>query len=332
MNPVKFAQVAGLAITLGLPIFFPAKAAEDCALKQIASLPLSPSNGRAIIVPASINGTELRFSLESSSNMSTLLTATANKLQLPLEELRGIEVYGPSGQLAVSKTRIHEFKIGQSVGHDFDMFLMKETGKETDYHDGTLGSNFLWQFDIEVDLFNNKVNLFNHNHCPGKVVYWSDAHFEDEFYLSTEKKIVLHTIINNTKMNAILNLGAATTSLNWIAANKLGITEESPDIEEIKDIKDSNAKKIKNYKYKLDSIEIGSEKLSKFPVYIYGTGITMRAATGSNIKEHDYDRDIEIGTDFLMFNRIFISYEEHKIHFTPYTGEQIKSLYARYGR
>jgi len=40
---------------------------------------------------------------------------------------------------------------------------------------GTLGPNILRPFDIELDFDKKQVNFFTQDHCPGRVVYWTNG-------------------------------------------------------------------------------------------------------------------------------------------------------------
>lgn len=327
---MRFGKLIGTIAALGvLAGIMPsgASAADACGLKLIASLPAILTKDREILVPVSINGTELKFLLSTGTTGTSLQAHVAEKLGLSHVDVAGVSYYGPHGELSTERTNVHEFNIGGNVAHDFGMLLIQEEpGKPSDY-DGILGAKFLWNFDLEVDLAAGKVNLFSKEHCPGKVLYWADSGLAAPFHKGIGDQADLRVLLNGKEFGAILESASPDTFISWRVAHDLDIHDDTAGLVSV-DIPNGSGV-IHASKFHLDSIEFGGEKYANFPIIIGAHGVTAPAGPGSNLREHDFDSEVLYGVQFFIYNRVYIAYDEQKIYFTGYAGSQIKDLYAK---
>jgi predicted aspartyl protease len=306
-------------------------ASETCVLKQLASLPVTITGKRKIIVPATLNGTTVRAFVDTGSAATMLLKPVADELHLPLQTLRGKRPYGAGGELAGDKAFVRSLELGQFISNNANIVAVPEIdgGKRT--YDMVLGGDLLSQVDVDIDLSEGRVRLFERNHCNGNVVYWADTAMSYSFHLSEIKRIELKAKLNGEEVWASLDTGAATTLLSWQAAERIGLTPESPRLEPAGRVIGFDGRKIQSWGTRIDSVAIGGETMQNYPIVIANTKRSLGAPTGSNISEVVYSANVLIGTEFFQVNHVFIAYGEQKIYYTPYTPEQRKAAIERIG-
>src|ERR1700722_11945744 len=145
--------------------------ADDCKLKQVASLDAIMGDHGEVLVPAGLENFNGYLSLDIASPTSTLTRAAAETLRLKPETIPPEETFTFNGEK--SKFAAHaSLKLGNAAGST--IFVIMEGHNDGDARaSGNLAYDVLKNFDIELDLAHNKVNLFLQDHCPGKVVYWT---------------------------------------------------------------------------------------------------------------------------------------------------------------
>jgi hypothetical protein len=144
--------------------------AEDCAMKQMASLNIQTLPDGTIAVPAAVDGHEGLFIVRLDDRYTKVVGAVLNQLSVGAVELPlGGNIEGSRALLTVPHFKIANLDIAKVpvlwIEHDFP-----ETGVI-----GSLGTDLLGEFDVELDLRHSKLNLFSPDHCPGHVVYWTNS-------------------------------------------------------------------------------------------------------------------------------------------------------------
>src|SRR5262249_34569931 len=98
----------------------------------------------------------------------------------------------------------------------------------SDQEGGTLGTDFLAGYDIEVDPAHKKVNWFSQNHCKGQVVYWTQNYIAIPFTFDSNMHIILPVTVDGQTMQAAVDTGVHFSYLSARAAKvRLGLTPES---------------------------------------------------------------------------------------------------------
>jgi hypothetical protein len=152
---------------------------KNCGLKQLASLDLQKLPGR-VLVPVSVQGAPVWMVLQTGSAFSLMYDENVRALQLHRMKLPlapGVSV-GQKGE--VSQVAIpDDLQIGGMHYPKVSFAIVSRQG----YYSppsfdqrpiiGALGMDVLSTADFELDIAHGKLNLFSHDHCSGRVVYWS---------------------------------------------------------------------------------------------------------------------------------------------------------------
>jgi hypothetical protein len=192
---VKF---LGAALAAALLCAHAATAAEDCALKQIASLPIATTASGKIAVPVKIGGTNRLMAVELGSATTGINANLIDELKLDTRPIPSADVPANLNNVTMMpassafiysddvftqgvlttimrKVTLPEFQMGALDIKDLPVTALPGW-KNADGIAGILGTALLQHFDVELDFANAKINVYSQDHCAGKVVYWADAY------------------------------------------------------------------------------------------------------------------------------------------------------------
>jgi hypothetical protein len=188
---------------------------------------------------------------------------------------------------------------------------------------GVLGEDFFHHFDVEFDLANRMINLYQASHCDdASLGFWPGniAQIEIVRGLPGRWTIELAPEINGVTMQALLDSGASVTVLAASAAARLGIAPDSPGVEPVSAMQGLGAKKVAAWVGTFDSFRLGDERIRnarlRFGDISRDAKITV---TGSRIAEAAIAYDLLLGADFLMAHHLLVSHSQGRMYFS-YTG------------
>jgi len=145
-------------------------AADDCKLQQAASFDVViDSNG--VAVPATVEGRSGYFLLDLNASYSQFSKPAAETLRLRMMPTKWDSLYVAYGHEVVKAVNptVHFGNAAVQIS----AAVVSPPWQDNPALLGVLGRDFLWRYDVELDLAHNKVNLFSQDHCDGKVVYWT---------------------------------------------------------------------------------------------------------------------------------------------------------------
>jgi hypothetical protein len=238
-----FAALAFFATT-------PAIAADDdgCALTRVASFDIVPSRNDAVVISAKIAGHDELMSLSTASPMSALTPTTADELGLKRAALSfgdwrmrngmGLDVTGVwmgrnyvtlQGKELVDMAYAPTLQLGNLVGKDVPFSILLGDNKETA---GSIGTDILSRYDVELDFAANKVNFFAHQHCEGKVVYWTRQRFASaRFHPDRGYHIMIPVELDGASLTAVIATGVTDPLMKLETARSVfGWHSEPPEL------------------------------------------------------------------------------------------------------
>jgi hypothetical protein len=218
-------------------------AAQDCTLKQMASLDMTMLPDGTFAVPVSINGATLQLAVVTGGIFTKISAEAAAKLGLA-EVQSGYEIYGGRGKLKLTSATAKSFKVGNNEARYFHLAVVHGAPEVADQPsgdsptiDGELAPDFLSLFDIEIDMAKKKMNLFSQDHCPGKVVYWTQSGYAELPFrftsgtISVTPHIQLQMTLDGHEISAALNTGSPGSWIGKTSAAQLyGVDDTSPGV------------------------------------------------------------------------------------------------------
>ncbi len=161
--------------------FSPAAASADgCRLSQVASLGLTTAADGEPRVPVKIDGSAVNLRLDLNDPFSFLNSAAAAQLKLGQADSHNAPevVFRERAEKRgifkgdVSVVTVPEMEIGPLAVRGLGVYSASGVSFASGISGG-LGLDVLARYDVEFDPATNRLNLFDPNHCPGQVVYWT---------------------------------------------------------------------------------------------------------------------------------------------------------------
>lgn len=220
-----------LAVALaGLGCVRPAIAEPGCSLLRYVSADMRTEPEGDVTVSLAINGEPHRFAIDTGGFFGGISSSVANSMHLPPRPfmtgtggyLKALyfEFYG--GTKVNQEVEADSYALGALVAKQIEMPVIPSTVLE-DNVDGLIGGNVLANYDIDLDFYNEKLNVFAPKHCPGGVVYWTQKGFARvPIHVDNEDwHITVPVTLDGQEFRAILDTGAATSTMTLDRARQL---------------------------------------------------------------------------------------------------------------
>jgi len=299
-----------------------------CKLGEMVKFPITMSGLRPL-VNAKINGTDVRFILDSGAFYSMINPASAAALKLHTYPAPpGFLVTGIGGAIRVDLTKTDNFDLNGISLHDVGFIVggNDESGESV----GLLGRNLLQIADTEFDLAQGVVRLMSPADCGNTVLaYW--AHSGDSYSVMNIEKastplfasnkdkaaaryiepILGTALVNGVKIWVIFDTGAPTSFLTVKAAAKAGIKVDSPGVTPAGYGGGIGRVPVATYLAPVESFKIGEEEVRNTRLRLGDTTIA--------------GADMLIGADFFLSHHIYVANGQHKLYFT-YNGGPVFNL------
>jgi hypothetical protein len=152
--------------------------AAECSLKEFSSLDIAGAPDR-VLVPVSFGDAHKQFALELTASLNYISEATVTEFDF---KTRNVDSRFPTvslsrkGQPITKIAYAPKFQISAIKDEYVEFLVMPQSVTETGTA-GTIGTTMFGKFDFELDTAHAKMNLFLPDHCPGKVVYWTNTGF-----------------------------------------------------------------------------------------------------------------------------------------------------------
>jgi predicted aspartyl protease len=296
--------------------------ADDCTLKQVASLEMADRFPGRVVVTASVNGSPHSFMVDTGGLVTQLYDDVVQKLGLSTSTINpNVEIYDTSGNVSRRYVRVDNFALGPAHA-DNKVMVVKPRGPGEDLGiDGVIGPDVLEHFDVELDFADRKFNLISQDHCEGRVVYWAKSYTDADFTLSDDH-VVIPMMLDGREVTATLDTGAPGTYLSEAAAHRLfGIDTTSPGMERDPDAPPQSPYA---YRYKFKSLSVGGLAVSN-PLIGILPDLARQAFNRRHNDKEDFDpvtatqlreTPVLLGMDVLSKLHLYIAYKERKLYIT----------------
>jgi predicted aspartyl protease len=295
-----------------------ASADSKCTMARAADWTVRLERG-LVIVDGAINGQKVAVMVDTGGTTMILRSAT-DRLGLVRHEAPGYRAFGVGGETYVEATNVEEFKLGAMTRRNWRVMVAGEYsfGAAADF---ILGEDFLEQLDVEFDLPHNALRLYQVKDCEGVVLsYWSPQASQVDFEPSydTGGLIAVPVQINGRRLQAVLDSGASSSTLDKPVAEQVGIRTDSPGVTPAGKLRGLGGKPIDAWFGPLQSFTIGNETISDTTIRF---GDLWKDATYTPIGSHlprkvEFTPALMLGLDFLRSHRVLVAHSQRKMYFS----------------
>lgn len=227
-----FRAALALALLLALPSL---TRAEECVLQRVVALESPPQYYGHMMIPVTIADRPSHLLLDTGGAWSMLDKEFAQAIGL---QARGLSSEWGSytdatGQPIATYARVTSMKIGNlPVKGEVDFLLAPiARGRSTEQIGGSIGLNFLGQYDIEIDNARRTVTMY----LPSPNVEWCGVHWADEavaFHFRLNGGIpYTRAVVDGEDVDALIDTGSSVTIMDIdFARRHFDLTPNSPGV------------------------------------------------------------------------------------------------------
>lgn len=280
-------------------------AASACRYIEQASLDMSRSNTSATpSVEGEINGKPVRMLLDTGASQTYIMRAEADRQKLNPERIRRM-AQGVGGRSSIFLVKLKDFAIGNAHATNL-RFPVVET--ESPDIAALIGADFLMQYDVELQLAENRVKLFRADHCQDKALaYW------DENAMSVPMELIdgkysarVQVKLNDVTLWALIDSGASRSVIDMSVARKLGFATDAPGVRYSGKAGGIGPEKRDIWNMTFDSFTIGDEMVQHPRIGVMEDGDAVGRKPFQMI----------LGRDFLGSHRALLANSQQQFYFS----------------
>ena len=279
----------------GAPV---AAAPGSCKLQRRASVGMTLAG--LPLVTATINGRPSRLILDTGAESSIIGIAAAKRLGVTSKFDFARSMGGIGQTMGTGDARLDSMNLG-GVALTYPRVLVGpiELNMRGVEPDGLLGASALADFDLDIDLPNRRLDLYDRTDCPTLQPPWSGR----VTMLETTRSLSLHPffpiVIDGHDLSVSLDSGAQRTVISASAARRAGIGADSR----------LPGPAITAHGAAGETLPAELHALRDFRV----GGIPVRTPVLVTALALPHDIDGLLGTDFLQSHRVWLSYGSRRL-------------------
>lgn len=189
----------------------------QCRLLRVAEMDLATQTNGTVTVPAKFEGQPGQMLIDTGGIVSAIADTLAIKLRLPGRDLQGGRFELMGGVKMNTVAYLKHFSLGDMPGDDVTLLVAPYTALNNDTT-GILAPDIMSHYDVELDFAAAKFRMFDHDHCPGQVVYWTHEPFAAvPFKLDQGNHMEIELVIDGKEMTAAVDTGAERSTMTMDA-------------------------------------------------------------------------------------------------------------------
>ena len=330
MKPHRHKFLLSLLVATASFVAAPALA-QTCSLKQIGNIKMTRAGAQGqgvFLMPMLINGTPRQMVLDIGAAFTDITPEAAAELKLPTREIdqapaivrRALgfsSIVGAGGKRSEQYIHLDSLVVGNAVNApNIDVLLSpKGVARPNPNIVGNVGVGLLSHFDLELDLANSTLNLFDSKHCD-QVAYWNPAVLAAvPIHFDTKGRIRVTVEIDGKELDAVVSTGAVPDVVSLDAAESfLKFDKTAPGV--VKGPPGAGGAEQYRATFKTVSLEGITIQNPNFLVLQDKLKQQMSQASsiGTSIRSGDnQEPDVTLGLDLLTKLHIFIDFGQKKM-------------------
>jgi predicted aspartyl protease len=269
---------------------------EPCRIERQAEL-LLLGGPRPMLVAAAINGSPVTMIVDTGAQWTAITPETAKRLQLPPDPAHG-GLHRGVGSFSNSINAIaRSFEIGgvKIEGRSVSVVPLSVGIDVSPPFAGLLGADFLYRFDLDIDVAHRMLALYRNGGCRTGVPPWGVATMAIPLVKSATNRLNLAASVDGHPFRAILDTGASTSLITRPNALRAGVTAEMLEQDPIVAGHALGPEAVMMRRHVFREVQIGPERLRQMAMAVGGTQLGGGG-------------DMLLGLDYLATLRVWLSY------------------------
>ncbi|MBS0471794.1 MAG: aspartyl protease family protein [Proteobacteria bacterium] len=278
---------------------------ENCTLGEIAVLKMHTELSGLVTVPVTIDGVEGRWMVDTGNVTSMVSDTFATREGLRRLKTSGGTFLGGIATTEVAIARSVDFA-GQHI-YKPPLFIVPESIADNDTL-GILSPDILRHFDVDFDFAAGQMHLFSPQHCPGKVVYWTNGGYARiPISMDEEGHPTAAIDLDGKELTAIIDTGSQNSVMPLDLAKRLfhiGAKDTALKSLGVKLV--NGTKPMVAYRYPFKQLTLGA-------IQVGNPDITIVEESGLG----DQTPQLVLGIETLRQLHLYIAYREGAMYVTP---------------
>jgi predicted aspartyl protease len=277
------------------------KPAPACPLQEAISLDMTTRIDGSVSVPVKLNGKTFAMTVDTGSPYTSINLETAQELDLPLQLTSG-----GSFMNNIQTNEMANLKSLNIGNLDTSWPVLVTPNFITPWQAGLLGQDLMRGFDVEIDYYHSKLNLFVHNTCAADAAYWSNAVAVVPFEVNKSSHILVKALLDGKEVTVLLDTGSDLSSMSLENAQDIfDLRSDDPRLKVVRQerINGGASTPVRVFPFSTLSfagVAVSSPLIELIPKQNFG----MREA------------DVILGSNVLRRLRMYIAYSQNKIYLT----------------
>ena len=296
---------------------------KSCPMKLLASLDVRGSERGQLLVPVSIAGHDVWMSLRLGEGILSLYSAAVADWHLKTIRMeiggRRIEINGKP----ITDMVRENFSLGKQPFQNWPMILIPADAVPLigSYEGkpivGELATRFLMAVDAELNLAQNKINLFEHVKCGTDAVYWGGT--ITAVHLEFDQTGLLHfpMELEDQEIQTSFDTSQNSSRISTEVTKKFfGFDENSPGLQSEALPNGAQSHSYRAMSLTAKGVEIRNATIELWPTTSCYPDRSVSRLDGIGCTQVFGAMPFAIGTDLMRKLRIYIASKEGRIYFT----------------
>jgi len=281
-------------------LMIPVAATAACTVDAKATVALSDSDG-TITVPVEVNGITATFILDTGAQRSLVTPAAVDRLGLARDAWVGTTMRGIGGAESRPNANPRTLTLGgvrmvrRTLNHDTSFTVGVLPGSRPGLIDGLLGRDFLSLFDLDIDVPNRRLTLFDVHDCAGRFLSWKGDYTAVPVTTPTEQAIVVPVLVDGKPLRALLDTGASASLIGAPGMFRLGLQEANVRGDSATQLSGLGPHTVTMYRHTFRSLQVGGQTIQSPVIWVAPVHLTPIV-------------DMLLGADWVAARRLWISY------------------------
>jgi predicted aspartyl protease len=274
--------------------------AGDCAPRRQAQLAVVFLRNLPL-VNLTVNGTAATFLLDTGAERTIISAGAARRLGIDAHYEYPRRVRSLDSAVSSGDARLRSLGLGGTTLVDFRVLVgsLSLPGPSGKPLDGLLGADFFSSFEIDLDLARGRMILYERLPCAIAAPPWNQPYAAIAVNRSLNDHLFFPVGLDGDKLAAFIDTGAELSAVDMEAALALGVTGAALDQDPIANLRGAGSEVVRSRAHRFARLEIGGQTLRDQTFFV--TNLRLQ------------DADLVLGTDFLRWRRVWLSYGSHQI-------------------
>lgn len=276
-----------------------AETPHECVVHTLGTLPVLNDHGSPI-VEVTLNDKKAAMIVDTGADFSSVSESLTK--QYDMTRLSAyVPVNGVGGLVDASVYKVDKLGLGTGTTQDIALVGLPRTHGQINGIPivGLFGGDFLTSYDVVFDLPAHKIDLYQLHGCPSPTPMWDGPVSKLRSSREGKTHIGLKLVLNNYKIDAILDSGSSATVVLPRQAHHAGVSEEQLATDISTKSRGIDLHSLSGHLHRFERLQIGDEV---FPNPLL------------DVSPLKTDGDALLGADFLRHNRVWISNRNDMIY------------------